>query len=116
MKTNALKAVKSILLAELDFVTSTLLDTEGMAAGDYYEWLPRLEEVNAAIQFIEQLSNLRVVHMDEDQYQVMRTLLSFHRDNDDFGPFEEDMCQWPYNPNTLNALIERLDNLQAQGL
>lgn len=108
----AFKKTRAILMDELCTVTSAIADS----ADDTEHWIKRLCEVNHALQALEQMQGLRVVLLPEDQYQVMRTLLDFHQGNDDFGPFEEDPSQWPYNPNTLDVLIKRLDNLQAQGL
>lgn len=119
MKNRALAAIRTILLTELDNVTGALrtyATEETLAPDDLDHWSDRLGLVNSALQFIEKLDGLRVVHMTEDQYQVMRTLLEFHQGNDDFGPFEEDPSQWPYNPNTLDELVTRLNNLEKHGL
>lgn len=113
MKNRALAAIKAILLSELDLVTSTLL--EGLDEPDelHEHWLPRLKEVNMGLQFLDKLDGLRVVHMDERQYQTMRTLLAFHQGNDDFG---DDPKDWPYDETSLDTLCTRLDNIEKHGL
>lgn len=105
----AFKKTRAILMEELCTVTSAIADS----ADDTEHWIERLCEVNHALQALEQMQGLRVILLPEDQYQVMRTLLDFHQGNDDFG---DNHADWPYNPDTLDVLIKRLDNLAAQGL
>jgi hypothetical protein len=105
----AFKKTRAILMDELCTVTSAIADS----ADDTEHWIKRLCEVNHALQAFEQMQSLRVVLLPEDQYQVMRTLLDLHRGNDDFG---DNRANWPYNPDTLEVLIKRLDNLAARGL
>ena len=58
LKTNSLKAIRSILLTELDIVTDTLINDLNEPDELRGHWLPRLAKVNKGLQFIEALDNI----------------------------------------------------------
>ncbi len=102
---SAIEATKSILLAELDTVTSAFTETEDR--DEQLHWLGRLRDVNKALQFFENMSAHKVIILEDDQYRVVRTLVDFHHGNDDFG---DDPNYWPYDRDACDSLSKRLDN------